>query len=359
MFRWIKRFMAEDRQYFAACRADIAARNSRMLSKSCVVYAFVLCFYTLLTAVSDQPQILRTMYWVFDAIHLCLCTAILISKKQKKKSSRATQIYCFCLEASILSFFALEGVFVSRTQHSLYIPIAILLALLLFIHRAAYAYAITDLYVLSFAVMSYLYKTPEAYLNDLYISIATVISANIGFVLIAQMRHSEGTALAKFQRLSQTDQLTGLYNKAAIQTLCEQQLLDQGRTCSFVILDLDNFKRINDRYGHDVGDEVLKTVGKEIEAHFRETDYIGRFGGDEFIVLMNYCKDVDQAKERVKKLLRSIRELTFSKAELRVQCSAGIAIRHGDDTAHAIFKRADTALYQAKKDGKGGFAIAK
>ena len=353
----ISTFLREDRQYFANCKRSIAAHNNRMLFDGCICYAFILAFYTVLSIVTPQPTLLKRMYYTFDAVHLCLCIAVFTRPAKWKESFRATQCFSTALELSILSFFALEGAFVTPTQHSLYVPIAILLVQLLFIHRAPYSFLVIFLYAASFALLSYISKTPEASTNDIYIALATFLSANIGYLLIAQIRRSEQKALTKYETLSTMDELTGLMNKATVTKLCKEYILDGDKPCTLLIVDLDDFKEVNDDYGHEIGDEVLSAVGATIKHFFRANDITGRFGGDEFIVLLDACDDRAVVQNRVDAFRHMIEKLTFSVPLLTVRCCAGATFKREGDDFHSMFARADRALYAAKHAGKDRLAL--
>lgn len=358
MLRRIKAFLKEDQDYFYNSRTAIMTQNTQMLVKGCIAYAAVLMFYTLVTNLTAEPVVLRSMYYVFDLIHVMLCICVFRYVQRKSMDYGKTQVLCALFEIALLAFFALEGAYTSRTEHSLYIPIAILMFLLVFIHKALYTNILIAVYIVSYGVLSCLYKTPEAYINDINVAVATWISATIGYILLAQMRHREGAALSRFEALSRTDQLTGLLNKAAIIARCEQIVLEMDAPCVFMILDLDNFKHVNDVYGHAAGDEVLQAVGMTLKRNFRDRDFIGRFGGDEFIILMNQCDDRDIIRNRVEKVIEQIAALHFSEPTLSVQCSVGITMKRVGDSFQELFERADRALYAAKGSGKGKYRAA-
>lgn len=357
MLSKIKAFFDEDKKYYQSCEANIVVQNNGMLKDGCIIYAAVLSFYTILSLFDGSTDTQLNLYYVFDVIHFALCVGVLICFRCDLMSKDMTKLFCILLELSILGFFALEGALVSRTEHSLYVPIAILMVLLLFIHRIEYSILISTLYILCFTVTSALYKTPQAYKNDLYIAIASFFSSLIGCFLIAKMRHREGMALNEYTSLSRTDQLTGLYNKSTIEAFCKQIMEEPDHGCAFIIIDLDDFKSINDTYGHDTGDAVLISVGQTIKDCFRDSDLVGRFGGDEFIVIMDRCEDLATIISRVTKIIKSVSTLSFHQKELSVQCSAGITLKKEPDSFTAIFKRSDQALYEAKKSGKGQYRI--
>lgn len=354
----IKRFFTSDKQYFTAYRESIHVQNKRMLTDGCLAYALVLLFYTVLSVITHSFGLLTTMYLVFDGIHLLLCVIVFLNPMRIKESFFSTQLLCALLEASVLCFFALEGAITTPDQHSLYVPIAILLLQLLFIHTTVYSLSEIFIYTAGFTLLSVLHKSPAAYINDCYIAVATLISATIGYVLVAKLRRREQQALRRFEDLSRTDALTGLYNKATLEQLCAERIAEPGHEYTLLMIDLDNFKKINDEYGHDMGDEVLKGVGDVLRRCFRADDILGRFGGDEFVVLLNRCTDRKVVCDRMRSFSRELSLLSFSAPGPVVQCSAGAAFRRNGDDLRALFIRADSALYDAKRSSKGSVCFA-
>ena len=123
-----------------------------------------------------------------------------------------------------------------------------------------------------------------------------------------------------------------------------------------MLLDLDHFKQINDRYGHATGDEVLQEVGRRLRASLRKSDVLGRWGGEEFLIVMRgeSQQDVLQALERLRE------DIAFWPFETvgAVSASFGVAEGHVGDSVNSLLERADRALYQAKRLGRNRVEIA-
>ncbi|QJB58416.1 GGDEF domain-containing protein [Pseudodesulfovibrio sp. zrk46] len=155
----------------------------------------------------------------------------------------------------------------------------------------------------------------------------------------------------KIEKLAKTDPLTGVANRRAFEEGFDQAAYRATRyntPFSIIIIDLDNFKIINDEKGHLAGDEVLKTVATTIAEHVRPTDLVARWGGDEFIILM------DATGEDAESLVNRINEAmarTTNASTIRFSC--GISQYHEGDTISVITHRADQAMYEAKAKGGG------
>ena len=161
----------------------------------------------------------------------------------------------------------------------------------------------------------------------------------------------------RLEELATTDGLTGLLNKRALQEAAQQKLRSAhrfNRQLAVMIVDLDHFKRVNDVYGHDVGDLVIKGLSRVLQRAKRTTDVVGRFGGEEFVVV---CEETDAPgaallAERVRAEMEETQFYT-ELGSLTVTCSIGIATR--TDTGSEwdpLFKAADEALYASKRTGR-------
>ena len=161
-------------------------------------------------------------------------------------------------------------------------------------------------------------------------------------------------------RTSELDGLTGAYNKRATEAYINKiltQMPDEKGT--FVILDVDKFKDVNDRYGHAAGDTVLHELAKTFFRHFRKDDIIGRIGGDEFVIYMRNIESKEIASARVKNLIENVRSLPFEEMNgNHVTISVGIAfVPEAGNCYMDLYKNADTALYETKQNGKDGYHV--
>ncbi len=175
---------------------------------------------------------------------------------------------------------------------------------------------------------------------------------------LATCRESNLKSLVKqrtkeLEELSITDQLTSLFNRREIDKRLKNELDKSQRyasSFSLVMIDIDYFKSINDTYGHQVGDDVLKSVARLLSDNIRKTDTLGRWGGEEFIII-NTESDPHKVLGFVEKLRSTIEGHQFSNIQ-GLTCSFGVAHSIAGDTPSSILKRADKALYLAKDSGR-------
>lgn len=155
-----------------------------------------------------------------------------------------------------------------------------------------------------------------------------------------------------------TDPLTGLHNRRYMEShlaTLVKQATQSGHTLSVLVADIDYFKKVNDTYGHDAGDNVLREFASRLRRNTRGIDLACRLGGEEFVVIM---PDTDlsramQVAERVRACIAAEPFQVNADSQLAVTASVGVStLEHRDDTPDALFKRADTALYSAKRNGR-------
>ncbi|MGD9970572.1 MAG: ABC transporter substrate-binding protein [Sulfuricurvum sp.] len=179
------------------------------------------------------------------------------------------------------------------------------------------------------------------------------IAALLIIALFVYRQFEMGRYNQKLLRLATTDPLTQIANRIRLNeklTSCHQASNRSGHNYSVIILDLDHFKQINDQYGHLSGDGVLKTIANVLEHSVRQTDLVGRWGGEEFMII---CPETDLsgAKHVARKVQSMILRAKFGPVHT-VSASFGISESRSDDRVEDVVSRADEALYRAKNEGR-------
>lgn len=212
--------------------------------------------------------------------------------------------------------------------------------------------------------------------DDLALRLQLLMAATVTWLLTLQMRHHcnirEGvnqekrrllTAMEQLRQAIKFDPLTQLYNRPHMTSLLEDESLRHDRTGSgfcVALIDLDHFKSVNDELGHQAGDGVLKRFSACAKQVLRETDNIGRWGGEEFVLLMPDIRSVSQGFKAIERLRDMVQSQVLCKDDpsRRVTFSAGLAMRQAQEPVAALLERADSALYAAKQQGRNRCIIS-
>ncbi|MBZ2187794.1 GGDEF domain-containing protein [Alcanivorax sp. JB21] len=179
--------------------------------------------------------------------------------------------------------------------------------------------------------------------------------------LQAQQRHLEQInqqlqdAMARLEEVAIRDSLTGLFNRRHFMERIEEEMARaerQGNPLHLALIDLDHFKKINDTWGHQAGDQVLVRFAETARNTLRRSDLIARYGGEEFVILLT-AGDTHDIRQVLERLRSTLSGLHFGgQAGFQVTLSAGLATWRQGDTVDSLFQRADVALYRAKNTGR-------
>lgn len=194
--------------------------------------------------------------------------------------------------------------------------------------------------------------------SNVYLIIAPKTN-ELNIVIVTRNINEEKTKELLLINQAERDMLTGLYNREAIKNRINDFFLNGEKNGAFFILDLDNFKSINDNFGHHYGDIVLKNTAEILLSNFRSKDLIGRLGGDEFIIFMKDIKTVECISEKVELLRRKLKR-TYSESNKSIKISASIGVVVFFNTKkeyESLYLEADKAMYDIKNNKKDGYKI--
>lgn len=206
---------------------------------------------------------------------------------------------------------------------------------------------------------------PKANGEEVWVKIfAKAILNDQGYLLrivgsISDISQEKQASIQLLER-AQKDGLTMTYNRVTLEKLITQEIEKHSEQCHIMfVMDIDNFKLINDTLGHACGDEALRKFSSALISNFRENDIVGRLGGDEFSVFMRYPNEhtSEQIESKCRSFLTAISKISLSKNEShRIQCSIGIATYPADGkTYQQLYECADRRMYEAKNRGKNTF----
>ena len=175
--------------------------------------------------------------------------------------------------------------------------------------------------------------------------------------LLAKRNAQLAATSEKLELLANRDGLTGALNRRSMMRLLDEErerMQRSGQPFGVAMLDIDHFKQVNDRHGHLVGDDVLRRFTIKVAAEMRGTDRLGRYGGEEFLLLLTAATDIGSAAAAVDRMRTAVAREDWDEVAfgLDITFSAGVAMCRDGDTSEQLIGRADRALYRAKREGR-------
>ncbi|MTV36254.1 GGDEF domain-containing protein [Duganella radicis] len=204
---------------------------------------------------------------------------------------------------------------------------------------------------------------PFTYLSGLMQYLLAMALATAVMLIIRSFHRRAFLLERELLHSARHDGLTGACNRAYLDQMGERELtlaLRHGRPLAVAMLDIDHFKRVNDNYGHDVGDQVLRALARTCQDTLRGVDHFGRYGGEEFVCILPETARAEAlaCAERLRLALAAL-AIETPAGPLRFTVSVGVALASADQPGWpALLKRADTALYRAKNSGRDQVALA-
>ncbi len=218
-----------------------------------------------------------------------------------------------------------------------------------------YAWRVGLLQILSYAALMVTWTAGGQAVpgERILFSLAFLLAGLVTFYTVNRTRVLLITSREAGKMQADTDQLTGLMNQTAAEEKISGMLGNPDETDVLMLLDLDHFKSVNDRMGHQMGDKVLVDVSTELKKMFRNTDILSRLGGDEFIIFMQAVPEREWAMQRADQVIRMVRRwVTDGTTNIQVTASVGIVVTDSMDREYgALYRAADIAMYFAKEQG--------
>ncbi|MGP9811806.1 GGDEF domain-containing protein [Rhodopseudomonas sp. NSM] len=284
-------------------------------------------YLVLPTAALNVALVMGFCFWVPQVAFLFLCSLFIIFSFASLRASTSQSLICWAaMTGALVVLFVFTDTPIAMPNGTLLERTATMLVLVLTIGRCMFV----GMY--SSAMRQSLYKRG------------------------VQLRE----AYRRIEELAELDELTGTFNRRCIMRMLDEEIARAERSAtplSLALIDLDWFKRINDSFGHPTGDEVLRTFAITIFANIRSFDRFGRYGGEEFLLLLPNTprEEAHALLDRLRKIVGELDWSAFSSG-MRVTLSAGVTTMSPDETAEAVLARADSALYAAKEEGRDRIA---
>lgn len=344
--------------YFAQSHEDITQHNLALLQFLAFILFILIGAFFLVTPLFMTGWRVSGVYWAFFAISGVMLLATRLFGSALEDHPKAVTASCILFELIVMISCMVVDIFPYPQSISVFMAPLFVIAPAMFIFPLyLHIPMLSALYVL-YTVLDTSVKPVWNASIDRFSALFGLACGILVAVIITDSRAEEGIAKEQYRTLSTVDQLTGLYNRAEIVKRMSQAFSASSDrlTRVFVLIDLDEFKKINDQFGHQMGDFVLSRTGMVLRSCFADKDFIGRSGGDEFMVLVErpISRDdlvvlLDTVEARVIGIL--------TEQEEHVSCSIGAVIWDGVSSYPEMFRYADEALYEAKRNGRSCVVI--
>ena len=358
----ITAYHRRSRRYFTQLRGEIARSNLMMLRRVSLVFELFLVVYGAAAGAVFKSAALGWYYLLFACLNLPMLAFFHWYGRRGEPSYPLVQSFCILTVLAVLGFTVCICIFPYPDRPSIFFPLAYILVSVLFTlplwQIALTLTAETGVYMAA----ALLFKTREALAYDVAGAVTTWLLGFFFLYWVVDLRLRDGEIRMELERISQTDPLTGLLNRRAM----EDNMVRSYRRCqkgglsvAAAMLDIDDFKRFNDCFGHPAGDRCLRELGRVINLFAEEQGvFAARYGGEEFIFALPGSTEAEGMRAAAELLERIRRADVRAPDGGAVTLSVGVAaeIPPEDGTFAALVERADAALYRAKARGKNQVA---
>ncbi len=299
---------------------------------------------------------------VFYPVFLAAGIFSAIALKRGLSNSFLIRTMCVLMSALTLGAAILTGVFLSPDSPAVFYPLLIIMLSTAFVVRPIAMDLLTAVMTVLFIILSQRFKTPDIADYDTISATGALMMSWLASYFVYYTRMKDYAAQNELYKLSSTDSLTSLLNKRSGEYNSLRYMRSNGTNEAYtaMMLDLDDFKNVNDMYGHIQGDKILAAFGRELKRAFRSDDILSRTGGDEFFVLLRNIGDKDIIEQKAQSVLKicGVLNETFG---TRLGVSMGIVIVPKESPRplyEQLYKAADVLLYKSKRGGKNKYTIS-
>lgn len=346
----LKERRSERSYYFREAAKTIAEDNLHTAFAASVRTLLLLIVFLTIT-----PFIIKG--WSPSRYHLLFVPAILLccglTFWGKRKNFRGKEATALCILYILVAFLFLFLIDTLGTPENVacFIPVVYVGLFPLFTLPLWLSYSLLLSIEVCFVIAVILVKPSAVSQYDVFISLVGTVCSILMNNLILSLRMQAYQKQIKYKQMSELDTLSSVYNKRSGIAAASHYVRHSNpdTTCSLFILDVDDFKAVNDTTGHQAGDHILRCVGEILLHEFRNTDIIVRFGGDEFMVLMKDVASDVLARRKAKNIQNAIRFQSLEKIGTAVSVSIGVVlVKKKNADFDELFRQVDTALYHSK-----------
>ncbi len=347
------------------CKFYIETNKKKLASDNIHVIGSMLAFFIVISVIFTATALafgdgLTPYYDYIPAVLLLLIAYIFhtIIQKKVKLSFETVRVYSLILYAIVILSFSMADTIIYSESRAVFFPAAILIVSTLYIDTMGimiiYKVALSIIYI----ILEYNIKGSKLIGNDIVVAILAILVSTFCYSALIRALLTDKDDNEKLVKKGETDLLTGLLNKISFEERCKDYLDSRmiGAKVTMFIFDLDDFKHVNDNYGHQTGDKVLKTFAGLLKGYFHPDDIIGRVGGDEFMVLVLGDMPDGFVNIRCKNLIQELKATKIDDA-VGISCSIGVVEDTQKKNFQELYEIADKELYLAKQGGKSQWNI--
>lgn len=344
-----------DNETYMSVMSRVQRTNRNMLT---VMAALASAILATLYAVSFFVTALEHNRWLYLTFAVLMLGIFLLAKFQLKRHQQAVLpvFYIFLITAYLFSM--ILGILMQSSTPATTFCVLLAILPMLIIDKPWRVSILLFVVGVTYSVATLKVKSPDVAALDIVNVVSFLILGIAVNYFDMRMKISEAVSRRHIEKERDTDDLTRLMTKAAANREIEGYL-EERNSAVLMLLDIDNFKQVNDLMGHAYGDAVLRKTSEILRIVFRDTDILSRFGGDEFVLFLPGIGDRDVVEVRVKTLMSMLEmHMRGSEQDINITASVGIAMYPQDAGSYdELFQKADEALYASKRKGKNGYTF--
>ena len=355
-------YISDVRNFFQEGWDQIAMANLTMLKRSVWFAIIIVAGHLTVSVLHHEAGHIILAYSLGLVCQVIFCVIVFSQSDRLRWRPRVIQALCLLFVLILLALITYMATLGRLDEPGIFFAPFTLVLSMIMIWRLWQNTVLITMVIVAFLWISYTYKSPADYQIDVSLAVVTWILCLITNFELLNVRLRDYRLRSELVKLSCTDSLTGLLNKKTVERAARTYLERRSEVeySALFVIDIDQFKQINDQLGHRAGDEALEIFGNTLISLFRSQDLVGRIGGDEFVVLMKNIGDRKLISRRAAGVCDAVRKTQLTDFTRPVTCSIGIATcpRHGA-SYDTLFQKADEQLYQLKRSGKNGYLIAR
>ncbi len=361
LLRAIRQNINSANKYFREAEAEIAKKNMQLLKALALVVIGLLLFFFVVTPLLIRGWTVSMLHVSFLPAAVALLALSMWYDRRGRLSPKVVVGLCVLFEIVLFVFVILIDAVAQPTVPATFMPLICLALPTLFILPRCLSYLTMGGFGVIYIIVVYALKPPLLAQYDVFAAVVGMVFSLPVSQSVMRLRVRDHETRMQYQMLSMQDALVGILNKKTCIEAAKAYMAASAPKvmCMLLVMDIDHFKDVNDNRGHYTGDRLLHGMAEILQETFRATDIIGRFGGDEFIVLVKGVADKAVLSEKCLLIQRRLRAVSEKMCSMPVTCSIGGAMASGQNVDFdTLFQQADKALYLAKDSGKNMFVLS-